>query len=69
VTKLDRIDEQAASLSRDYAKHGSAAFQIRTTESGDIRVIGMSLPAESVAKMLHAAADAYLAQAPSLTRH
>lgn len=56
-------DERAVDLCRDYQQAGVAAFVIRTTDSGDTRVIGLQLPGRMVAKMLRAAATAYEAQA------
>ncbi len=46
-------------LCADYQDEGSAAFVIRTLESGDCRIIGLSLPAHYVAQMLRTAARIY----------
>lgn len=53
------LDDRAMDLCADYQSAGSAAFVIRTLESGDCRIIGLSLPAIMVAKMLRTAADVY----------
>jgi hypothetical protein len=56
---VNGLDDRAIDLCSDYQHEGSAAFVIRTLESGDCRVIGLQLPASMVAQMLRAAADMY----------
>lgn len=56
---MNGLDDRAIDLCADYQTEGSAAFVIRTMESGDCRVIGLQLPASLVARMLRAAADMY----------
>lgn len=67
MTELEQADEIAGTICKMYAKLGSAAFVIRTTASGDVRLVSQYLPPATVAAMLHSAADAYLAQAPDVT--
>lgn len=67
MTELEQADEVAGTICKMYAALGSAAFVIRTTPSGDVRLVSQYLPPASVAKMLHSAADAYLAQAPDVS--
>jgi hypothetical protein len=69
MTELEQADEIAGKICRMYSQLGSAAFVIRTTSSGDIRVVGQYLPPAAVAKMLHSAADAYLKQSPDVTHN
>jgi hypothetical protein len=61
VTELEQADEDDGTICKMYATLGSAAFIIRTTESGDVRVVSQYPPPAAVAKILHSAADAYLA--------
>lgn len=60
MTNEDRADEGAANVCRDYLELGLAAFVIRTTEEGNVRVIGPQLQPETVAQMLRAAAKAFV---------
>ena len=55
-------DSAAADLCAWAQKEGMAAFVLRTTDSGDVRLVGLRLPPEMVAKMLRAAASEYEAQ-------
>src|SRR5690606_37765955 len=55
-------DNAAADLCAWAQQEGMAAFVLRTTDSGDVRLVGLRLPPEMVAKMLRAAASGYEAQ-------
>lgn len=59
MTDLDHADEIAVGLCQAYQAEGLAGFVIRTTDAGDVRLIGLQLPPEVVAQMLRTAADAY----------
>lgn len=61
MTTLEACDEAAANVARAYLAMGRPAFVLYVTESGDVRTIGPDLAPETVARMLRAAADAYLA--------
>lgn len=61
---MDEIDEAGVCLIREYQREGCAAFIIRTTDDGHVRVIGLSLPKGAVASMLREAATQYELQAP-----
>jgi len=65
----ERCDEAAASLARAYAQLGMPAFVLYVAPDGNVRTIGPQLNPETVARMLHTAADAYLAQASQPTLH
>jgi hypothetical protein len=67
MTDDEQCDEAAATLCRAYFMLESCALLVRTTPDGNVRVIAPQLPKKAVAKMLHTAADAYLAQAPDVT--
>lgn len=54
--------ERAIDLVREAQEAGFAAFMVHTMESGDVRLVGLSLPANVVASMFRAAADQYEAQ-------
>ena len=69
MTDLELADEAAGQLCHAYGLLGMPAFMIRCTADGNTCVIAQQLPPETVAKMLHAAADASLAQAPQVTRN
>lgn len=66
MTDLELADEAAGQLCRAYGLLALPAFLIRCTAEGNTCVIGQQLPPEVVAKLLHSAADAYLAQAPKV---
>lgn len=57
------VDEAAIAYATLAQEAGFAGFAIRTTESGDVRVAGLALPAGLIVKMLRAAADVYEGQA------
>lgn len=59
------LDDQGVAWAQACQDEGIAGFCIRTTESGDIRLIGLSLPPKMVARMLRIAADAYEEQVPA----
>lgn len=63
------LDAAAIDLCQLYQRENIAGFFIRTTEDNNLRVIGLQLPPEVVARMLHSAADLYLANAPELVRN
>lgn len=69
MTDLARADEIASGLCQAYQSEGLAAFVIRTTESGDVRLIGLQLPPEVVANMLRIAADAYERDVATVVRN
>lgn len=52
-------DSAAANLCTQAQADGVAAFFLRTTDCGDVRIVGPRLPRDLVAKMLRAAADGY----------
>lgn len=55
-------DAAAADLCGKAQVDGIPAFFLRTTDEGDVRIVGPRLPRELVARMLRAAADGYEAQ-------
>ena len=59
--------ESAIELVRKAHDDGKAAFVIHTLDNGDIRLVGLSLPAKLVAQMLHTAARQYEAEMPAGT--
>lgn len=63
MTPLDQCDEAAATVIRAYKALGLPAFVLCIREDGLVSTICPSLELELVARMLHTAADAYLAQA------
>lgn len=70
MSGLSQADEIAIGLAELYQHEGVIGIVIRSIPGAErVRVIGMQLPPEAVAKMLHSAADAYLAQAPELVRN
>lgn len=66
---MTTLDQLAIDLCQSYQGEGIASFVIRTTEDNKLRVIGLQLPPDVVARMLHSAADVYLASAPELVRN
>lgn len=62
MTPLDYCDEQAGNLTRAYQSLGLPAFVLCVRKDGNVTAIGPVLKPEVVARMLHTAADAYLAQ-------
>ena len=64
---IEQCDEAAANVARAYMTLGRPAFVLYVTESGDVRTIGPDLKPEAVARMLRAAADAYMAHIKSHT--
>jgi hypothetical protein len=69
MTHEDQCDEAAATLCRTYGLLNTVALLIRTTPDGNVRLIAPVLPKQAMAQMLRDAADAYLAQAPDVTRN
>jgi hypothetical protein len=68
MTPVEKADEAAGNLARAYTLLGIASFTIRTVPGDNgVRIVAPSLPPAAVAQMLHAAADAYLSQAPDAT--
>lgn len=68
MTPVEKADEAAGRLARAYTLLGIASFTIRTLpDDNGVRVIAPSLPPAAVSQMLHAAAGAYLKQAPDAT--
>ena len=61
------VDAMGMTFAQGCAAVGRVGFAIRLLDSGDVRVIGMSLPPHVVAEMLRDAADAYEDQAPPET--
>jgi len=61
------VDAMGMTFAQGCAAVGKVGFAIRLLDSGDVRVIGMSLPTHVVAEMLRDAADAYEDQAPPET--
>lgn len=57
---LEQCDEAAANVARAYMTLGHPAFVLYVTESGDVRTIGPDLHPEAAARMLRAAAQAYI---------
>lgn len=55
--------ESAFDLVRQAQDQGMAAFVLHTLESGDVRLISLSLPRGMVVRMLRDAADGYEKQA------
>lgn len=53
------LDAVAVDLCSAYQAEGSAAFVIRTMESGDVRIVGLALPQGMVCQMLRTAAEIY----------
>ena len=66
---IEQCDEAAANVARAYMTLGRPAFVLYVTESGDVRTIGPDLNPETVARMLRAAADAYMTRASQRTVH
>lgn len=69
MNDLGRADEIASGLCQAYQCEGLAAFVIRTTETGDVRLIGLQLPPEVVSNMLRVAADAYERDVSAVVRN
>jgi hypothetical protein len=61
------VDAMGMTFAQGCASVGAVGFAIRLLDSGDVRVIGMSLPPHVVAEMLRDAADAYEDRAPRET--
>ena len=61
------VDAMGMTFAQGCAAVGRVGFAIRLLDSGDVRVIGMSLPPHVVGKVLRDAADAYEDQAPQET--
>lgn len=59
---LTRLDRQAALVAAGYTIEGMPAFMLRTTQEGNVRIIGPRLPRELVCRMLRSAATAYESQ-------
>lgn len=57
------IDDIGVAFARACQDDGQVGFAIRLLDSGDVRLIGLSLPGGVVADILRAAADVYEAQA------
>ena len=53
------LDEIGMAFAQACHEQGFAGFSLRTTDEGDVRMVGLSLPPSLVAYMLRAAADAY----------
>lgn len=68
MTETEQADEVAGNVCRMYAKLDSVAMVIRTTDSGNVRIISPLLPRKTVAALLRYAADAYEAQAPDVAQ-
>lgn len=56
---LSLLESAAVRLVRGFGRRGSAAFVIRVLDTGEVRLIGLQLPPEAVARMLRMAADGY----------
>ena len=56
-------DELGIAFARACQDDGQVGFAIRLLDSGNVRLIGLSLPASVVADILRTAADVYEAQA------
>lgn len=54
-----QADEVAVGLCRAYQALEIAAFVVRTNGLDSVRMIGLQLPPEAVARMLRSAADEY----------
>lgn len=59
---MNDLDDIGVAFARACQDQGTAGFAVRTTETGDVRLIGVALPPKLVAHMLRTAADAYEAQ-------
>lgn len=57
------IDDIGVAFARACQDDGQVGFAIRLLDSGDVRLIGLSLPGSVVADILRSAADVYEAQA------
>lgn len=57
------LDELGVAFARACQDDGQVGFAIRLLDSGNVRLIGLSLPSGVVAGILRAAADVYEAQA------
>lgn len=60
-------DQSAADLCAWAQEEGNAAFVIRTTDGGNVRLVGPQLPGALVARMLRTAADGVEEQMPAGT--
>lgn len=69
MTPRDQCDEAAATVARAYQAIGLPAFVLCVREDGSVTTIGPQLSPDVVARMLHTAADAYLAHAHKPTTH
>ena len=69
MADLARADDIAVGLCQAYQSVGLAGFVIRTTDTGDVRLIGLQLPPEVVSKMLRIAADAYERDVAAVVRN
>lgn len=63
MSNEELVDAMGKTFAQGCASVGAVGFAIRLLDSGDVRVIGMSLPPHVVGEMLRDAADAYEAQA------
>lgn len=61
------LDELGIAFAQACQEQGQVGFALRLLESGDVRLIGLSLPSGMVAEMLRTAADVYEAQAVQQT--
>lgn len=57
------LDELGIAFAQACQEQGQVGFALRLLESGDVRLIGLSLPRRVVADLLRAAADVYEANA------
>lgn len=69
MSDLARADDIAVGLCQAYQSVGLAGFVIQTTDTGDVRLIGLQLPPEVVANMLRIAADAYERDVSAVVRN
>lgn len=57
------VDAMGMTFAQGCAAVGKVGFAIRLLDSGDVRLIGLSLPGHVVADLLRTAADVYEANA------
>lgn len=65
----DELDEAAAAICRQYQELGLVSYVCRTTPEGNVRMIGMQLPAETVTWLLRTAANAYEGEVSNIVRN
>lgn len=56
---LSLLDEAAYRLVRGYANRESIAYVVRLLDTGEVRIIGPSLPADVVTDLFEKAAQGY----------